>query len=70
MKVSRNKVTVSKENYTIKGDFIKLGEFYDLYSPLVFIRGLLHEADENPDEAPMNLMVSYEKEILNVNEEE
>lgn len=41
------RITVSKENCTIKDDYIKLAEFYDAYSPTLFIKSLIDEAYEN-----------------------
>lgn len=43
------KITVSRENYTIKNDFIKLAEFYDTYHPALFVKALIDEAVENGD---------------------
>lgn len=41
------KITVSRENYTIKNDFIILAEFYDTYHSALFVKALIDEAVEN-----------------------
>lgn len=41
------KITVSRENYTIENSYIKLAEFYDYYTPTLFIKALLDESEES-----------------------
>lgn len=49
------KVTVSKENCTIPNDWIKIGEFEDLWHPVIFIKAVLDDED-----GPVNLKINYE----------
>jgi len=51
------RITVSKENYTIKNDYIKLAEFYDCYHPTLFVKALIDEAYESGN---TNILVSVD----------
>ena len=50
-------VTVSKENYTIKDDWIKVGTFEDLHHPVLFVKSILDEYEENG--TPVRLSVEF-----------
>ena len=52
------KITVLKENATIKGDYFKVGEFYDVFNPLVFVKGLL--ALQNEEESKAKFLITFD----------
>lgn len=57
------KVIVSKENATIKGSYFKIGEFSDLWHPVLFINSILGDYDDNGNSCTLKVdFISTEDE--------
>lgn len=53
------KIIVSRQNYTIEDDYIKIGEFYDRLHVGIFLHGLLVEASDNDPDYPQTFKIEY-----------
>lgn len=56
------RVVVSRENYLHPGEFLPVGEFTDLWYPMLFTKALMDETSESDQDARFLIDVQFEEE--------